>query len=242
MSLFKELSWAALLFPISGWDEAYKELFEDNSFLSRLHSKPNSISKDEFKKKVVTGFLNKWACRITDSSVTPAKKRLIELQNFFNVINRDSIQDLNFDSTVKISGENYKKDEVISHIYAEISKTEDFGLTSISKLMHVMNAKLFVMWDRKIFQYYKKRSNKIKDTGEGYVEFLKEVKKLASDVIRDFRAHGKTGNPESYLFRKLNLTVSKTLAKLLDEYNWIKITKEIELPPLDAKVIREILM
>lgn len=231
MNPFKKLSWAALLFPISGWDEAYKELFEDNSFLSRLRSNPASISKEEFKKRVVSGFLNKWACRIADSSVIPARKCLMELQVFFDAIKKDSIEYLNFDSTVKISSKTLRKGEAISHIYDKISKIRNFGLTSVSKLMHVMNPELFVMWDRKIFEHYREENNRITDTGKGYVEFLKEMKKLAFDIIADFRAQGKSGNPERYLSDKLDLSKTKTLAKFLDEYNWITITREIKLPP-----------
>lgn len=95
------------------------------------------------------------------------------------------------------------------------------GTTCVSKILHVLNPEVFAIWDRGIRERYKEKNWLIRETPEGYLEFLKEVKKQVEEAFNDYRS--KTGKSYDEIERELrNRYDNKTLVKLVDEYNWIK--------------------
>lgn len=88
------------------------------------------------------------------------------------------------------------------------------GATSKSKILHLLNPELFVMWDDRI-----RKEGRYQNTAEGYIKFLKTMKSCAEKIV------GETGkSPIEFIdavYRELQdlNTHRKTLAKLVDEYN-----------------------
>ena len=87
-----------------------------------------------------------------------------------------------------------------------------------------MKCKLFVIWDTTIANFYHKiyRQNGLRYHSGGekcYFEFLKDMQKLSQDVLKN--------NTESTILKKLKeiSKYDKTLAKVLDKYNYMTITK-----------------
>jgi len=96
--------------------------------------------------------------------------------------------------------------------------SEEAIATVASKVMHLLKPKLFVMWDTKIIGFYKCPPN-----AEGYLEFLVEMKKLAGQL----QSHLNRIKEKAEELRKvageaygMELCSEKSLAKLIDEYNW----------------------
>jgi hypothetical protein len=110
----------------------------------------------------------------------------------------------------------------ITHIFNRLSRIEGVEYTGASKVMHLKNPNLFVMWDgyirgKKSAEYYKKlkifknhqwKHTKYRDNAQGYICFL-------SDMQCCF---GHLQSP----------TKSKTLAKAIDEFNYVQITLRIQ--------------
>ena len=93
------------------------------------------------------------------------------------------------------------------------------------------------MWDNEILKKYTRRNSKIFDSGKGYCFFLKKMNEMAKQIEKYFRIAQLNPlakpeqTPAEYLSEQLKYNHSKTMAKYLDEYNWVTITNEIQVPP-----------
>lgn len=87
----------------------------------------------------------------------------------------------------------------IKCVFKVLSEIKGIESTGASKLMHLKLPKIFVMWDRRIRKEYKYMTG---DAGE-YIKFLKDMQLTFSDN---------------------EIKSERTLAKLIDENNYIKIT------------------
>ena len=97
------------------------------------------------------------------------------------------------------------------------------GTTNISKILHVLNPEVFVIWDGQIRKWYKEKNRLVNETPKGYLEFLKEMKKQLEEAFNDYQS--KTDKSWVEIEREFrNKYNNKTLAKLVDEYNWIRST------------------
>ena len=96
--------------------------------------------------------------------------------------------------------------EIIEEIYTTLSAVKGVEYTGASKVMHLINRNLFVMWDGYIRDEYKYGT-----TGEDYVDFLKQMQDKFKNIVWNL--------------------CSKTLTKAIDEYNYVTIT----LPELEKR-------
>lgn len=117
----------------------------------------------------------------------------------------------------------FEKDEVsdsITTIYERIDPLEYLGSpTTISKTLHLLNPEIFVMWDRGIRKRYKNKNSRIRDSSEGYLEFLKETQEGIKDALNDRKKE--TGKELDEIEKEIrNKYNNITLAKIIDEYNY----------------------
>jgi len=105
----------------------------------------------------------------------------------------------------KVRGKDFKAvnfDEIgdaVKQIYSILSKVKGVEYTGASKVMHLLNKELFVMWDTDIRDEYG-----YDVTGEDYFKFLKEMQEK---------------------FKGVAWSISdRTFAKAIDEYNQVTIT------------------
>ena len=107
----------------------------------------------------------------------------------FERLEQKNIQSVNLDEI--------KED--VKELYNILSEIKGVKYTGASKLMHLKNPKLFIMWDGYIKRYYG-----FGNTAEDYLEFLRKMK---------------------YMFKEIQWNdKEKTLAKAIDEYNYVTIT------------------
>jgi hypothetical protein len=161
-------------------------------------------------KNIIIAFLKDWKIRNTDKIDVPKlTKTLRELSKYFKALalNSKSLLSIDFESAISIDKGKRKIKEVIREIWKKLDGVPYIGSTSISKIMHGANTNLFIMWDKKIKGAYGYAGNEI-----GYLKFCKEVKSILKKI--------EIGNlPKSY-----------SILKLFDEYNYMKFTKNKELP------------
>ena len=97
------------------------------------------------------------------------------------------------------------------------------GSTNVSKVIHLLNPEVFVMWDSYIRTTYHRKNKRINEFHEGYLEFLKEMQKEIMEALTERQEE--TGRDleenEKELRKKFN---HKTLARLIDEFNYETIT------------------
>jgi len=118
------------------------------------------------------------------------KKAIEECKPLFEKLKGKSFKTVNFDEV----------SDTIKQIYSKLSKVNGVEYTGASKVMHLQNRDLFVMWDtdtRNEYGFYDADAN-------DYFNFLKLMQEKFKDIDWNMP--------------------SKTLAKAVDEYNQVTIT------------------
>ncbi len=174
----------------------------------------NNGNLDEkfIENEIIKGFLNKWRCRLEKAKsgeISGEIKDFLEkdeIKNYLNKLKKYSLEDLAEIPEVK-------------EIYPKIKAV--IGPTCASKFLHILLPKLFVMWDGKIRKEYKENYNKeIKDNGKGYYKYLVKMNEIREILESECSKIGIQPNVEKYLNDKFGFDY--TIAKYLDEYNWVK--------------------
>jgi len=147
-----------------------------------------------------------------DFDVIGFKETIAGLNPYFDKMRNEDFKTIDFE----------KYEEEIKQIFETLSKIKGIQYTGASKVMHIRNRPVFVMWDGYIGggeakKYYneleivKRGGWKTKRYGkdaEGYFQFLKDTQEVFKSVnFRDDK---------------------KTFAKAIDEYNYINITLPIQ--------------
>ena len=119
-----------------------------------------------------------------------------------------------------------------SEITSVFSKLEPLiHSTGTSKVLHMIKPKLLVMWDRDIREKMCHFENGLSngDIARKYVDFLKEMHNQAIDILKSYvETHEDTSNyseAEKIIEKTCN---GKTLAKLMDEYNYIHVHYDVK--------------
>ncbi len=108
---------------------------------------------------------------------------------------------------------------------------KNFGPTATSKLLHIINPDLFIMWDDGIRIRYWIQNNEIFDSGRGYCLFLIETKRIAERLVEECRERFNMNDPASLLSERLNINPSHSLLKFIDEFNWLFYKRGLTRPP-----------
>jgi hypothetical protein len=105
------------------------------------------------------------------------------------------------------------------------------GPTAVSKVLHLIAPGSLMMWDDAIRQDQLPQLRAV-ENADGYVKFLGKMRIMARNVTSDFETSHGSNEPASYLSEKLGLLPPLSLAKFIDEYNWLTITKQAKVPPI----------
>ncbi len=240
VSDWKTFVWSAFIFHYAGFDYSYQQLLTNESnFFHILRTQPNKANTSDIQEKLIKGFLNAWKCRMLNEpkSAQAIRKALHELLPYFGSVKRLRIETVNFDRKISLNNTWLTVSQVIEQIYKRVREIGfRLGPTGTSKLLHVLQPKLFVMWDKKIRDNYKNEDSSISDNHKGYRIYLETVQRCAMRLQQNFEnanlkppaKHGEY--PAQYLSRQMKIQPAKTLAKYLDECNWLTF-RGIKLPP-----------
>ena len=213
---------------IANYDQSYEELMGNKELIEILKTKPGL---KEIHK--VIEFLNRWRCRIKSGNESAKILLSVILENLqlLNILRNYNIEHVDFDK--KIYGNNFdlKVKDFIILLYSKFRHVHfKFGATATAKILHILIPELFIMWDNDILKNYQRRNIGVSDSAPGYVNFLISMKSLGAEINNKFKSaelhlSGKGKDPASYLSIVMNYNPPKTLAKFLDEYNWVTITR-----------------
>jgi len=228
MLTFGELAWAAYIYAIvTQGDKAYWKVEQERKFIDDFVRAPTSSKINQVESVVVERFLNRWGgCRISSEKTSRIAGEIVKQLKTLEAADLDSLSALSIGDV----GAGRLSDNCatrIKNLYDALLSIDGCGPTVVSKILFVLFPKLFVMWDWPIRRYV--RSSKwpiATDDAEGYVAFLHLGGQMAKSVSDDFRdTVGGRDRPEDYLSCRLYADgKTKTLAKYLDEYLWIRIT------------------
>jgi len=219
---FEDLSTASLVYYIAshseeGWaDKSYKKFYIDCG--NELIEYTEKGNKKALKKIIqcLADFLKSWHS-LRGADINKFQQQLETfLSNDENAMKIKKFHKKDIEKSslgdIKASGE----------LYESIMGVSGIGPTNASKILHVLCPKFFVMWDRKIREkHIGKNCN-----SEAYIEFLCLMKNKMP-IVQDTNQLKNIGEILE------NKPCEKTMAKLIDEYNFITITKGIDLKKIN---------
>lgn len=214
---FKELAWGAFLFKYkAGPDDFsyYQPLASDKDFLRRLQLDP---SLEDFEK--IRYFLAHYGVHFVPKDLAHQYVSVWpRLRPYIQRLSDENLETCDFN--------NREIQDHILGIFRRMDNRTWGGDTVISKVLHFFNINLFVMIDSDISGHFSKYGP------QGYFEFLQEMQRQALEVLNDFCGLGTTGRPEEFISHRLNYQSIRSLTKLIDDYNWMVITKRWpKIPP-----------
>jgi len=148
---------------------------------------------------------------VKNFNIQKFKKKVEKVQYSIDKMKEETIRYINFDK--------YEKD--IDKIYTNLAQIDGVKYTGASKVMHLMNPHLFVMWDnnirgQKLKRHYQKlgivkkgywSSKRYGDDAKSYIHFLKDIQGLFGHLTYQDN--------------------TRTFAKAIDEYNYWNISRPI---------------
>ena len=180
----------------------------------RKWNEPEILEEDV---REIKGFLNKFKTRAqaSESNILHALKETLpdldKLQGK-SILNVDLDDDIDGVSVEQIIESSFS-------ILANCSDTNNrrYESSMASKILHVVNSELFVIWDRAIRSGYGIREE-YKDAYKytDYPLFLRRMQKLARYAITQAEEDSLASCP---------ISCKHSLAKVLDEYNFMKFTQ-----------------
>lgn len=184
-----------------------------------------AVNTAEFRHAILNGCDNHTAERLraclagfgchTDD---PTRDRI---QQFIRQ-NTADIKSLSGANLIGFTLDNTQIETLFNGLY-NIHKVAD---TSASKVLALINPHLFVMWDDAIWLAYYEKAIRYRSPGRIYVEFLIKMQESAIAITKDANTkHGIT-NPAEHLSGELGLNPPFTLAKFIDEYNFVHTRRQ----------------
>ncbi len=233
-----KFAWAVFYYGVVSGDitgdikkDKYLALMRKTQFLQDLRTNPNSLGNDRIQNDLLKGFLNPWNCRIENSTET-ANDIKITLQNvtpYLQVLRGLGIENVQFSYLVNVNNSQKTISQVIEHCYEKVKNIgHKFSDIAASKLLHILWPELFVMWDNSIVTDYRVFKN-----GRGYCAYLQIMQQIANQIHAEFQNmpfYREFKTPADYLNIQMKYNPPKTMAKYLDEFNWVK--SRYEVPPV----------
>ena len=156
--------------------------------------------------------MNEWGCRIPQSKIGEIAAAVRGASPYLEPIAGSSLE---FDdlrcSTL----------DVVERAYDHLTETKGIGPTGASAIMTVLNPRLFLSWGAGIRKAYFPNDN---PNGATYSQFLTVMRMAALSIASDARAQG-IDDPAGALSAQLGIDPPFSLAKFVDEYNWVTLER-----------------
>lgn len=190
------------------WDNIYFDTLGQTKLWNNLRN----IKRDDVR--IMLKFLNVWKCRIPKKRLSEICNKLSKTHDNFKHLKGKKLETVDFNQISK----------TVEEIFNSL-KIKRVNATAISKIMHIINPDLFIMWDEKIREGCGFFGNSI-----GYINFLKKMQTEANEIIFSFCEENKVDKKE--VIKRVNELCHndnrhRYISKLLDEYNYTKFTRNL---------------
>ena len=239
MTRWTEFAWCAFLYGAIDGDKAYQTLMNKTVFLEKIRNDPAGVSPDEIQKDLIY-FLNQWRTRISHETANEIRAQIIKIHPFLAALSQVSVENVDLGKSVIVNSTSITVFDVVKECYNGLDAVHGIGPTATSKILHVLQPRLFMMWDALILDCCHKKHSGVDGSGKGYATYLQIMQPVSAQVAQDFAMSdlnpsthlGET--PAAYLSARLEYDPPKTMAKYLDEYNWVTVTtikNGVKMPP-----------
>jgi hypothetical protein len=189
------------------------------SVMDPNHIRWDNLSLDDANK--VLDFLNKWGrCRLSHELAGSLLRSLQTVAMFVKPILNKRIEDTILKEVVRTGRERLTVQRIAHCAFDELASIAGFGPVPASKTLHVLVPGFFVMWDNAISRRYGCRLR-----GYDYAfKFLPRMQAEIEECVADLKVSLGLNESQSLEYIRDEgariLGESRTVAKLVDEYNW----------------------
>jgi hypothetical protein len=200
-----EVSWESFLAGLEGYRNHFARKGEGErayaGLLDAIHGEPRGALPE--RAADIVRLLNKWACRLSVARAPSVLESWLRGHAAaFAEVEALTISDPRVPEHTEELGNLH--DDLIREMRA--NSVLNMADAAASKALHLLQPRLFVMWDKEI-----RRS-----APEGYGAYLLKMHGLARRLAEQAPAD----DVEAYLQELLGYETTKTLTKYLDEFNW----------------------
>lgn len=199
----------------TNFDDSYIDFIKSTNFSLDL-------TNPTHRQSLLT-WLNRWACRQFAKKYHDAFSKLIvkwfiEYGHLLPDKNKN-IWELNKDDydNILLIYEKLKNIEASKRVSYSKESSVKVGATGASKILFALRPKLLIPWDGFMRDYFNEG-----DSGFAYTNYIKNASKLIKELEKECNING---FEITDLPSKINRSFS-TLPKLIDEYNWVIITRD----------------
>lgn len=221
---FNQLAWGAVCFYYrSLGDNKYSKIMRNTEFLTRLRREPLNISAIEFEETVLLDHVNieNYDLLIGHGLARNVLDKIIELQ--------PEIYYLEDTTLLECDLSNRDVTDKINRIYSSVYSINGLWLTGVSKIVHLLNDKLFPLLNLNISKHFG-----LLEGDTNLIQWVRISQQNAVEVVGDFQKQKLPGAPEKFLSEKLGYIrngYEKSLVKFLDEFFWLRFGDSLPVPP-----------
>jgi hypothetical protein len=221
---FNQLAWGSVCFYYrSLGDNKYSKIMRDTDFLARLRREPFNVNAIEFEEKVLLDHVNieNYDLLIGHGLARNVLDRIIELQS--------DIYSLEDTTLLECDLSNRDVTDKINRIYSSVYSINGLWLTGVSKIVHLLNDKLFPILNLNISKHFG-----LLEGDTNLIQWVRIAQENALEVVTDFQKQKMPGSPEKFLSEKMGYIrngYEKSLVKFLDEFFWLRFGDSLPVPP-----------
>ena len=171
------------------------------------------------------GYVNQWGCRIPRHKSEAIAAAVGNAGRYLEPMAASSLE---FDdlrcSTL----------DVVERAYDCLTGANGVGPTGASAILTVLNPQLFVSWSERIRKAYFPQD---RPNGATYSQFLTVMRMAALSIVADARSHHGIEDPAGALSTQLGIDPPFSLAKFVDEYNWVTLERDMVFQPASAVAV-----
>lgn len=198
--------------------QVFRSLSEDATCIAaRSPSFRDAIlsGREDADWPALIGYVNQWGCRIPRHKAAGIAAATAQAARFLEPMAASSLE---FDdlrcSTL----------DVVERAFECLIGANGVGPTGASAILTVLNPQLFVSWGAGIRNAYfpEERPN-----GATFAQFLTVMRMATLSIAADARSQHAIDDPAGALSTQLGIDPPFSLAKFVDEYNWVTLEREM---------------
>lgn len=178
-------------------------------------------------------FLNKWKCRLADGPPLrrALKEALSDIHAFVTATRQITIEEADLSAYQRVGERQVLQLAQIAHLCFDrlVAVGKRFSSVASAKTLHMLSPGFFVMWDRSIYEKYRCILPGAGCEAWFYAyEFLPRMQREVANLIED--GMKETGRSREEVLADIrsgfgSFSAAKTVAKVLDEFNYVMFTK-----------------
>ena len=209
---FEQIRWAATTFRGQSDDADYIPLGAAE-FRRTLLDGPEAASVERLLR-----FVNRWGFRISYAKAPGIAAAIAQAAPHLRPLAASALE---FDDLRCATL------DITERAYDSIAEANGVGPAAASLILSLLNPALFVMWNDAIRGAYFPNDP---PNGATYAQFLTVMRMAALSVANDARAQYGVDDPAGQISDALGLNPPFSLAKFIDEYNWLTVERGMECP------------